>query len=437
MMNQKSTRQTVLTLLVAAGTAAASGLAVSIFDAEAKAQTRQQDRPQQPDRQQQERDRQMQERDRNPDQRAQDVQQVRNLTFIRSSDLLGADLRNDVDDDLGSIEEIIVNRGTGRIEHVIIREGGFLGMGGSHVAIPYEALVINPAEKSVALNVAADAIKGDKDRPLPSGWTRLESGWEDRLNTLESAKTARQQSWHRNDGARAPQDRRAERGEETEVNGRITALDRKEINGQEWAVATIETRGGESGDKQKVVLGPAWHVFGHESAPIRGDTFEGKVRKDGEYWIVDRANVNNREFRFENDRGEPAWGGERRTGASGDDRNPGALVLLSEVNSRDAKTRESNWGQIEGSIIELSSGTVAFLLLDPDENFLGIGDEMRVVPWSIVSIGSESVVIDATKPMLTSAKTLPEDMRVFTLPDNLRNVYMSYNVEQPEFRRRR
>jgi sporulation protein YlmC with PRC-barrel domain len=423
-----TTRNTALSLLVAAGTAIAGSVALSSV---ATAQDRNQPQERQPDRQRQ-------------GQPTTQEQQVRNLTFMRSSDLLGAELRNDVDDDLGTIDEIIVNKGTGRIEYVVIREGGFLGFGGSHVALPFDALVINPAEESVALNVAAGAIDEGEDRPLPSGWKRLDDGWETKLSSMESARMAREQRWGAKTGdATGEQDgqnrpaQRAQQGEEMEVNGRITALDRKDMgdDGAQWAVATVETR---DGDTKKIVLGPAWHVYGSEKAPIRGDTFEGTVRKaDGDYVLVNRATINGEEFRFENDRGEPSWGAEQRTGASADARHTGALVLLSEVNDRDAKTRESDWGQIEDSIIEISSGKVAFLVLDPDENFLGIADELRVVPWTIVSIGQESVVIDATKEMLTSAESLPEDVRVFTMPRNLQQVYMAYNVEQPEFRRRR
>lgn len=423
MFTHTNTRRTTLSLIIAAGTALA-GSAVLAQDGN------------RPGNQQQDR-----EQDRQRDSRyTTQQQQVRNLSFMRSSDLLGADIRNDVDDDMGTIEDIIVNRGTGRIEHVVIREGGFLGMGGSHVALPFEALVINPAEDSVALNVAAGAIDADGDRPLPSGWKRLGDGWEDSLNTLDSARMAREQSW----GDKADRNRRngqpaqrAQQGEETEINGRITALERKDMGdqGHEWAVATVQTR---EGGEKKVVLGPAWHVFGNDKAPIRGDTFQGTVRKgDDTHMLVDRAEINGQEYRFSNDQGEPAWRSDRRTGASSDDRRTGALVLLSEVNSRDAKTRQSDWGQIEDSIIELQSGKVAFLLLDPDENFLGIADELKVVPWSIVSVGQESVVIDATKEMLTSAENLPEDMRMFTMPKNLQDAYLAYEVEQDQFRPRR
>jgi hypothetical protein len=305
------------------------------------------------------------------------------------------------------------------------------------VALPIEARVINPAEDSVALNVSADAIGEGEDRPLPQGWTRLEDGWEDRLDTLPTARTARQQTWdtRTEDANGMPQQRQDQAGETTELSGNITKLERKDMgNGQYWAVATIDA----DGEQTWVVLGPAWHVYGNDRAPIRGDTFEGTVRRgDDDYMIVDRATINGNEFRFKDDRGQHTWRGDGRTGASDDDRGQGALVLLSEVSERDAKTRESDWGQIEDSIIELSSGTVPFLVLDPDENFLGIGDEYRVVPWTIVSVGDESVVIDATKDMLTSAETLPEDVRVFTMPRNLREVYMAYEVEQPEFGNRR
>jgi sporulation protein YlmC with PRC-barrel domain len=57
----------------------------------------------------------------------------------RASKLIGSDVYNDQDQKIGSIDDLIV-ADDDRITTVIIQVGGFLGIGGKLVAVPYDKL---------------------------------------------------------------------------------------------------------------------------------------------------------------------------------------------------------------------------------------------------------------------------------------------------------
>ena len=60
--------------------------------------------------------------------------------IVRASDVIGMDVRNNADEDLGSIEDLAINPTTGKIEYAAVSMGGFLGMGDKLFAVPWNAI---------------------------------------------------------------------------------------------------------------------------------------------------------------------------------------------------------------------------------------------------------------------------------------------------------
>jgi hypothetical protein len=67
----------------------------------------------------------------------------------RLSTLVGTDVTNDKNEKIGSLDDIIVDRS--RALFAVLQVGGFLGIGGRLVAVPYEALVIDESGKKIQL----------------------------------------------------------------------------------------------------------------------------------------------------------------------------------------------------------------------------------------------------------------------------------------------
>ena len=67
----------------------------------------------------------------------------------RASELAGADVENSTGETIGSIDDLIVDRE--KVLFAILQVGGFLGIGGFLVAIPYNSLEINEDGSKIVL----------------------------------------------------------------------------------------------------------------------------------------------------------------------------------------------------------------------------------------------------------------------------------------------
>lgn len=78
---------------------------------------------------------------------------------LSASTLKGDRVVNRQGDDLGKIEELMVDLDNGRIAYAVLSFGGFLGMGDKLFAIPWQALSIDTVEKRFILGVDKELLK--------------------------------------------------------------------------------------------------------------------------------------------------------------------------------------------------------------------------------------------------------------------------------------
>src|ERR1044071_5201642 len=81
--------------------------------------------------------------------------------------LTGDRVRNAAGDDLGKVEDIMLDVPSGRIAYAVLSFGGFLGMGNKLFAVPWNALTLDEAEHEFVLNVDKATLENapgfDKD----------------------------------------------------------------------------------------------------------------------------------------------------------------------------------------------------------------------------------------------------------------------------------
>ena len=82
----------------------------------------------------------------------------------RTSQLVGAKVYNNANDNIGSIEDIIL-KPDGSIDEVVLSVGGFLGMGDKYVAVPFSDLKITRDGSSLKIVTLAtkDSLKALPD----------------------------------------------------------------------------------------------------------------------------------------------------------------------------------------------------------------------------------------------------------------------------------
>jgi hypothetical protein len=98
---------------------------------------------------------------------------------MRASKLIGATVRNDANESIGSINELILGK-DGKVAAVVIGVGGFLGIGEREVALDFKSLRFERDTGAMAradsvvvrVNATKDALKA------APAWT-----WEDRTTT--------------------------------------------------------------------------------------------------------------------------------------------------------------------------------------------------------------------------------------------------------------
>jgi sporulation protein YlmC with PRC-barrel domain len=75
------------------------------------------------------------------------------LRVLPATKIIGAGVRNPVGEDLGKVEELMIDLEGGRITYAILSFGGFLGLGDKLFAIPWQALTLAADEGVYVLNV--------------------------------------------------------------------------------------------------------------------------------------------------------------------------------------------------------------------------------------------------------------------------------------------
>lgn len=87
--------------------------------------------------------------------------------YLSASSLKGTKVRNASDEDLGDIEDLMINTADGSVEYVVVSFGGFLGMGDKLFAVPMQAFSIDTNNEHMILNETKDRLKNapgfDKD----------------------------------------------------------------------------------------------------------------------------------------------------------------------------------------------------------------------------------------------------------------------------------
>jgi len=86
---------------------------------------------------------------------------------LSAGTLAGDRVRNEAGDDLGKIEELMIDVPSGRVAYAVLSFGGFLGMGNKLFAVPWNALTVDEQEHEFILNVDKEVLENapgfDKD----------------------------------------------------------------------------------------------------------------------------------------------------------------------------------------------------------------------------------------------------------------------------------
>lgn len=111
------------------------------------------------------------------------VGQGRAPQLIGADTIMGHDVHNRKDENLGDIKEIMLDMSSGRVFYAVLSSGGFLGMGEKLCAVPWSALTLDEGNKRFVLDVDKtrfeQAPSFEKDK-----WPDMtDPAWVSRINS--------------------------------------------------------------------------------------------------------------------------------------------------------------------------------------------------------------------------------------------------------------
>jgi PRC-barrel domain protein len=96
--------------------------------------------------------------------------------------IIGMRVMNNQRDDLGRIEDIVVDTRDSRVNYAILSFGGVLGVGDKHFAIPWQALVFDLSEKVAVLNIDRDRLANAPGFDRENWPDVTDAGWASSVN---------------------------------------------------------------------------------------------------------------------------------------------------------------------------------------------------------------------------------------------------------------
>lgn len=78
--------------------------------------------------------------------------------LMGANTLIGNDVYNHKEEDLGDIKEIMLDMRSGRVAYAVLSFGGFLGLGQKLFAVPWNALTLDTINKRFILNIEKERL---------------------------------------------------------------------------------------------------------------------------------------------------------------------------------------------------------------------------------------------------------------------------------------
>ncbi len=95
--------------------------------------------------------------------------------LIGADQVQGTAIYNPNGDNLGSVEDVMLDKVSGRIAYAVVGFGGFLGIGNRHYPLPWEKLNYDPRMGGYVVDLDRNTLEG-----APSYADNEAVNWEDR-----------------------------------------------------------------------------------------------------------------------------------------------------------------------------------------------------------------------------------------------------------------
>jgi len=102
---------------------------------------------------------------------------------LRAAAVVGADVRNMKNEDLGEVQDVVMDPQSGNIAYAILAHGGFLGIAEKQIAVPWKQLkVTDSGETPVFVLDVSEEVLDEAPSFEPDSWSEVDNAEWRRLN---------------------------------------------------------------------------------------------------------------------------------------------------------------------------------------------------------------------------------------------------------------
>jgi len=318
-------------------------------------------------------------------------QEARGSMLIKGKNIVGAKVVNKANENLGKIDDLLVDTRNGYAVYGIVSEGGVLGIGDKLIAVPWNAFEVLPTsdgDATVMLDSTKDQLKAaptfDKKE-----WSLIgEHKWMTRAHEYFKTEPSYRESGSGGWGRDSTLVRDWSKGQDIDVKGTVVRTDRA-TGGRGMGDATTLVVKGDDGQEHVVTLGPSWFLRGQAVSFKEGDQVQIKAHKamfrDKEVIVArDLTTGDGTKLTLRNPDGMPVWD-TTVASATDDAGQAGSYIRATELDEMKVQgAGDKKVASVKELAVNPRSGRVPLLILSVG-GLAGVGDREVVVPWQAVS----------------------------------------------------
>ncbi|HWB20048.1 MAG TPA: PRC-barrel domain-containing protein [Phycisphaerales bacterium] len=350
--------------------------------------------------------------------------------FVSYDTLLDASIKSSLDPDhTADVDDLIVDTRDGQIAYAVVDTNKILGSENRVIAIPYGALMWNPADKQFSLNATAAQIKS-LPKIDPKDLTPLsDASWHSTMreifgerNEFRNFDTMRgdEYSWNFSDA------------KPRTITGKVTAIRENATTARGASCCAIDIQT-DKGEKHTVYLAPIAYLNDHGLVPREGDPVTVSTVKamdsNGQAVGVARTiKVNDKSAELRDEHGQPDWSNGSAPVTSQ------FFALATTMDNGSLMSQGQKFGSVSDILCEPRSGSVAFTLVSVG-GVLGVDSVKYPVPFSAVNFGRDNnMFINMPVEKLKIAPKLSKDgIEDLNKQEFVKSIEDFYSVQSPHY----
>ena len=116
-----------------------------------------------------------------------DVASEETGALVSANKVEGTTVKNPAGEKLGSIEEIMIDKRSGKVAYAVMSFGGFMGLGEEYYTLPWGVLKYNVELDAYELNLSEDQLRGAPRRSAEGHDASYDREWEEHVHRYYNA----------------------------------------------------------------------------------------------------------------------------------------------------------------------------------------------------------------------------------------------------------